>query len=102
MNKLFVYGIFLSEPTRYRYGMSNPKYAVVKGYSTVQKYGNIVEAVYVGGSAGLTGLLVDVRPAYWEHIDLLEHGYDRIEVETINGERAWMYAAKEVRNADHE
>lgn len=93
-DKLFVYGIFLDQSNREAYGMSNPRYATVKGYATVAKYGNIVEAVDFGiDTIALTGLTVDVDPTYWASLDRLEGGYDRIEVATSNG-NAWMYAAR--------
>lgn len=95
MNHLFVYGIFLNEGNRERYGMTNPRYAVVPGYATRTCYGDIVEAVPVQSEFSLTGLYVDIDPAYWERLDRLEHGYQRVEVNTSEG-RAWMYQAKEI------
>lgn len=95
MNKLFVYGIFLSERNRWDYGMTNPQYATVKGYATFG--GRIVEAVYVGDvwpNACLTGLIVDADPTQWKDLDALEYGYDRIRITTTSGEEAWMYVAK--------
>lgn len=92
MNKLFVYGIFLEEPTRRRFGMSNPSYATVTGYITIGVH--IVQAVPVNNqNIALTGLLVDVDPNYWERIDSIEAGYDRIEVTLTdyNKTKAWMY-----------
>lgn len=70
--------------------MSRPKYATVKNYATKPIGGEIVEAVPVEGF-DLTGLVVDVDPEYWNKIDALESGYDRIKVQTMYGE-AWMYA----------
>jgi gamma-glutamylcyclotransferase (GGCT)/AIG2-like uncharacterized protein YtfP len=98
MNTLFVYGIFLDQHNRDAYGMHNPRYATVPGYITMTRHGSIVEAVNIELSTiALTGLLVDVNPKRWDDIDSLEWGYDRIEVTTTNGQRAWMYAAKEKR-----
>lgn len=83
VNRLFVYGIFLDEGNRRYYGMSNPEYAVVKGYKTVLKgRNNIVEAV-VDPSAALTGLIVRLSNDYdWRALDRLERGYMRIKVLT--------------------
>lgn len=93
MNRLFVYGIFLGEERRRNYGMSNPKYSTVKGFVTAGEH--IVEAVRVDiEQLALTGLTVDVDPAYWTRIDALEYGYDRILVETTMGEEVYMYAQK--------
>lgn len=90
--KLFVYGIFLDESNRNHYGMSNPHYDTVKGYITVGD--RIVQAVRIGGvdNVALTGLTVDMNPEYWEMLDLLESGYERIQVITTGGEEAYMYA----------
>lgn len=90
--KLFVYGIFLAESHRLSYGMSNPKYATVRGYAT--RGHHIVEAVK-DDKYTLTGLLVDVDPRAWKVIDRLERGYDRVEIETTLRERAYMYVGKE-------
>lgn len=93
-DKLFVYGIFLSQRTRDGYGMKNPVYAVVPDYTTVHRGGSIVKAVKVlDAGLGLTGLLVDLPIENWEKLDDLEHGYERIKVKTIDGEEAYMYAA---------
>ena len=94
MNKLFVYGIFLDEFNRQAYGMSNPKYATVKHYVTVGHH--IVAAVPVDKSnnCALTGLLVDMNPKGWDKLDSLEGDYDRIEIETTDREKAFMYVAK--------
>ena len=89
--KLFVYGIFLNEYNRERYGMTNPSYDTVLDFAT---FGHgIVQASYLpGGNLSLTGLLVDYDPEVWENLDRLEGGYDRIIVTTTRGERAYMYA----------
>lgn len=93
MNRLFVYGIFLGEDNRTRYGMSNPLYATVPGYVTYGDY--IVQAVPVPiAEIALTGLTVDVDPSKWGSIDQLEGNYDRIKVTTSDGERVYMYAQK--------
>ena len=93
MNKLFVYGIFLSEHNRLAYGMANPVYATVKDYITV---GNvIVQAIKVPSiGAALTGLVVDVDPTRWGDIDSLEAGYARVIIKTTDGQFAYMYTAK--------
>lgn len=94
MNRLFVYGIFLSESQRARYGMTNPQYATVKNYVT---YGDQIVTAYKQENAGLalTGLLVDVDPEHWDRIDRLEGGYVRTVITTTGGEQAYMYAGKE-------
>lgn len=93
MNRLFVYGIFLSQGMRYQYGMTVIDYAVVPDYITTSKYGDIVEATRVNGvKAALTGLLVEVPEDKWEGLDQLEAGYDRVVVTTIMGDQAYMYA----------
>jgi gamma-glutamylcyclotransferase (GGCT)/AIG2-like uncharacterized protein YtfP len=92
MNRLFVYGIFLGESLRERYGMSNPRYTTVDGWATVGQH--IVQAVRVPKGYALTGLLVDVDPRAWPRIDDLEVGYDRIKIVTTDGKQAWMYARK--------
>lgn len=109
--KLFVYGIFLDESARKRYGMSNPRYATVKGYATEGEY--IVQAREAEGLT-LTGLIVDVAPKStrrdfynggfievdnWEQLDKLEGGYDRIIVRTTSEEEAFMYAKRGGRDA---
>lgn len=98
-NKLFVYGIFLSEDMRDSMGLSNPIYATVRNYVTVS-YGDgyIVKACKVKGSSYcLTGLVVDVDPDIWYRLDRLEGGYDRVKVTTTEGQRAWMYVEREGR-----
>lgn len=96
MDKLFVYGIFLSEKARNSWNMTNPEYAVVHGYKTVCKQLDIVEAI-PDEEADLTGLLVEITPYGWESLDQMESGYDRIEVETTLGEACYMYVRKEVK-----
>jgi gamma-glutamylcyclotransferase (GGCT)/AIG2-like uncharacterized protein YtfP len=92
MNKLFVYGIFLDENNRRAFGLHNPEYAVVRDYATFSIGGSIVMAAHVpGNNLGLTGLLCDVDPEKWERLDQLEGAYDRIQITTEDGERAWMY-----------
>lgn len=89
LNNLMVYGIFLGFHARNNYGMSNPRYSVVKDYATVPLGGHIVAATPLEGY-DLTGLYVDVDPDFWDSIDLLESAYDRIKVTTFRGE-AWLY-----------
>lgn len=94
-NKLFVYGIFLSSYTRDAYGMTDPEYATVNGYSTfpVIAGGYIVEARPCVGHT-LTGLVVDVDPDFWGVLDRLESAYKRIKVRTSDDEEVYMYVAK--------
>jgi hypothetical protein len=93
-----VYGIFLDERNRDHYQMTNPCYAVVRNYVTVNVGGSIVEAVEVEeiNNCGLTGLIVDIPddPQNWQRLDALEVGYDRIKVTTLDNEWAYMYVAK--------
>lgn len=92
-NRLFVYGIFLGETLRDAYGMTNPQYETVPGYITVG--GTIVEAIPVKNeSIRLTGLVVDVNPNQWDHIDNLERHYDKVLVTTTSGEVVNMYVGK--------
>lgn len=94
MNKLFVYGIFLDEKNRQRYGMSNPRYATVKDYATWGNY--IVTAKHQSGAGlALTGLLVDIEPEAWPRLDALEAGYDREEVDVLGLGKAYMYVGKD-------
>jgi hypothetical protein len=87
-NRLFVYGIFLGEDMRNKYGMSNPRYATVPGFATMGDY--IVQAFAVANeSIQLTGLIVDIDPYFWEKTDRLESNYDRIKVITSMGESVW-------------
>lgn len=90
--KLFVYGIFLNEYNRDRYGMTNPQYATVKKFVTIGS--TIVEALYVDEfeDASLTGLLVDMDSSRWGPLDNLEGGYERVKITTTDGTRAYMYA----------
>jgi gamma-glutamylcyclotransferase (GGCT)/AIG2-like uncharacterized protein YtfP len=92
-NHLFVYGIFLDQRNRDRYGMYNAMYTTVPGYKTVGDY--IVQAVpdYDDPDTELTGLIVQVDPSYWERLDSLEQNYNRITVRTSTNELAYMYAA---------
>lgn len=91
-DKLFVYGIFLGEKLRNMYGMSNPRYGVIRGLTTILLGGNIVGAYRVENEdIALTGLIVDVNPTYWQEIDDLERGYTRTEAITESGERVWIY-----------
>jgi gamma-glutamylcyclotransferase (GGCT)/AIG2-like uncharacterized protein YtfP len=92
-NKLFVYGIFLGQDMRVKFGMTNPQYATVRDYLTIG--GQIVQARKVlGCGLSLTGLLVDVDPKYWASLDSLEAGYDRRRVTTTSGSEAWIYTSK--------
>ena len=103
-NRLFVYGIFLDEGTRLWYGMTNPRYAVVQGYATVGVHKDIVEAIKVSDDFHLTGLIVDVAPkvaddihgvrSNWQRLDALESGYRRKMVQTLQGDKCWMYVAR--------
>lgn len=105
-NKLFVYGIFLSEGMRKDFGMTNARFATVKGYATVGvpgSLGNIVEAIRVSKDFYLSGLIVDVPPkvitpqgvmSNWERLDRLEGSYDRKMVTTAEYDKCWMYVAK--------
>lgn len=89
-NRLFVYGIFLGQDCRDRYGMTNPVYATVPGYATYGRH--IVQAFPVGNqNIALTGLTVDVDPEKWESIDRLESGYARKLVLTDSNEEVYMY-----------
>ena len=93
LSKLFVYGIFLDKSNRKHYGMSDPRYATVKGYITVGNH--ITRAIPVDlEGVVLTGLVVDVAHSAWEKIDRVEAGYDRVVVKTSNQGNAWMYVAR--------
>ena len=94
MNRLFVYGIFLSERQRQAYGMTNPQYATVKDYITIGD--QIVEAVKVDKAyhCALTGLTVDMNPELWDRLDRLEAGYNREIVKTTDGEKVYMYVGR--------
>lgn len=95
MDRLFVYGIFLDEDNRAHYGMSMPEYAVIPDFLTVERFSSIVEAIYAPGlGISLTGLLCDIDPEYWERLDQLEAGYDRIIVTTVDGDDCYMYVQK--------
>lgn len=93
-NRLFVYGIFLSEFWRKDFNMQNPRYATVKDYITVG--GRIVQAVPVDPEVGacLTGLIVEADPKRWKSLDALEGGYDRVVVKTTDNKVAYMYVGK--------
>lgn len=96
VNRLFVYGIFLNEDNRAVYNMTNPRYAVVKGYKTVFiQPPKVIGAVKSTSTDVLSGLLVNIDPRYWRAIDMLEQGYDRILIRTTLGEEAYMYVEKE-------
>lgn len=94
MNRLFVYGIFLSQHNRDAYGMTNPRYDTVLDYATFGY--NIVQAEKLDERLGLalSGLVVDVDPSYWDSIDNLETGYERITIETTSKVKAYMYARR--------
>ena len=93
LNRVFVYGIFLDQQNRDRFGMSNPRYETVDDYATFGR--GIVQARYVPNvGLGLTGLLVDIDPDYWDRLDRLEAGYDRKLIVTDSGDEAWMYVEK--------
>lgn len=95
--KLFVYGIFLDERNRNRYGMTKPYYATVLDYAT---FGDQIVMASRIANAGLslTGLVVIPDENRWKDLDMLESGYDRIIVTTTNGEQVYMYAAPEQTN----
>lgn len=93
MIRLFVYGIFLEDATREAYGMTNARYATVRGWKTVG--GHIVKAV-PDDTATLTGLLVNISEINLPAVDSLEAGYDRITITTTMGHRAYMYAERDV------
>ena len=97
LNKLFVYGIFLSDTTRDAWRMGDAEYATVRGYATITKYGNIVEAIEVDDQrVSLSGLLVDIPHDFnWEDLDSLEAGYKRKKVKTTMGDTAYMYVKEE-------
>lgn len=91
--RLFVYGIFLSERNRKHYSMINPDYATVKDYATFGHH--IVEAIHIPEHGlALTGLTVDIPSASWPELDALEGGYTRERVVTTDGEAVWMYVGK--------
>lgn len=92
MNRLFVYGIFLDAHNRLVYGMSNPAYTTVSGWATAGSY--IVQAVKAPKEYALTGLVVDVNPSFWDKLDRLEGGYERILVTTVDNEQVYMYAER--------
>ena len=86
-DKLFVYGVFLCPKWRDEYGMTNPRYATVRGYATI---GNHIVHAVEDEKYTLTGLIVDVEPSMWEQIDYLEGAYDRIEIKTARGDACYM------------
>lgn len=88
---IFVYGIFLGERNRNRYGMTNPRYATVMGYATYPfGTGHIVYAKPLEGAC-LSGLLVDMPIDRLPDLDALEGGYDRVTVTTTDKTQAYMY-----------
>lgn len=90
--KFFTYGIFLSYRMRKNYNIdASAHYATVEGYST--RGGLIVEAFPCAGHT-LTGLVVDVPDHVWRTLDAIESGYDRITINTTQGEEAQLYVAK--------
>lgn len=100
VEKLFVYGIFLADYNRQRYGMEDPSYETVPGYITVG--GHIVQAVPsdVEG-ASLTGLLVSIPRRNLPNLDMLEAGYDRVIVKTTGGFDAFMYVRPQYELENH-
>lgn len=99
--KLFVYGIFLDESRRDRFGMTKPYYSTVPGYIT--RGSGIVQAVEVEDKQiALTGLLVDMDSSRWAPLDALEGGYDRVKVSTHDGVQAWMYVQPKWDTDDEE
>ena len=92
-NRLFVYGIFLNQRNRDRYGMYNAEYATVPGFFTVGSH--IVQAVETEDTRiALTGVTVDVDPRMWPMIDGLEAGYTRQVVLSDSNEEVYMYTQK--------
>ena len=93
---LFVYGIFLEEGTRYRYKLyEEPRYATVQGYVT---WGSHIATAYSVDDKDiiLTGLVIDIPDDYdWAAIDRLEGGYNRVEITTEQGDKAFMYVGKD-------
>lgn len=100
--RFFVYGIFLGEYSREKYGMINPRYATVRGFVTVgvNAQGTIVEAKKAPSDMVLTGLVVDVpvkvQTPYGEldnidRLDRMEAGYNRITITTTDGDKCQMY-----------
>lgn len=97
--KLFVYGIFLDESTRQRYGMVGHRYSTVPDYATFG--GGIVRAVRIPGNGlSLTGVVTTPDQTQWDRLDALEGGYDRVEVTTTNGERVYMYVDPEIEDEE--
>lgn len=95
LNTLFVYGIFLGKSQRIAYGMTSPRYATVEGYATVGLgFGNTIVEAVEAEEYTLTGLSVQVDPSFWNQIDQVEAGYDRIKITTTDGEEAWMYVER--------
>ncbi len=100
VEKLFVYGIFLQDYNRERYGMEFPSYDTVSGYVTVGDI--IVQAItsdIVGAS--LTGLLVDIPTRNFPKLDILEAGYHRVKVKTNSGMEAYMYVQPQAILENH-
>ncbi len=71
--------------------MLNPRYSTVLDYATFGH--SIVTAHRVPRSGlSLTGVVVDMPRSNWFNLDLLEAGYERINVKTTDGETVFMYA----------
>jgi len=100
VNRLFVYGIFLSERTGSIYDFKYVGYGIVRDMATqANGSSSIVQAVPAPGLA-LTGLIVEVPEEKWDRLDRLEHGYKRIWVHTSEG-LAWMYASEECEGENY-
>lgn len=94
-DRLFVYGIFLDKAARKRFGMTNAFYTTVQHYATFGH--SIVTARKMPSDKwySLSGMIVDIDPVYWDELDALERGYDRVIVKTTDAGQAWMYIGKE-------
>lgn len=90
-NRFFVYGIFLDQGMRDRYGMYDAHYETVKGFVT--RGAGIVTAERTEDTGlSLTGNTVSINPDNIPALDRLEGGYDRIIVKTNRDELVYMYA----------
>ncbi len=100
VEKLFVYGIFLADYNRARYGMEDPSYDTVKGYLTVGHHIVQAKPTDIEG-ASLTGLLVSIPTRNFPNLDMLEGGYDRVKVQTTGGFEAYMYVQPQYALENH-
>lgn len=92
-NRFFVYGIFLDQSMRDRFGMYNARYTTVKGFVT-RGFGIVQAERTQDTGLSLTGLSLTINPDKIPALDRLEGGYDRIIVRTDNDELVFMYAKK--------